>query len=115
MISFWDWFRSAWTREIPSAATAERATKDIVNQISLFPIAVAVGVATGYAVLGFRLAITWIESSLYGADSASIHSHAASLEWWHVLLIPIVGGLIVGQILVHLSLTTLGTLFTPAA
>ena len=83
---------------------------DINSQLTLWPVAILVGVATGYAVLGFRLMISWLEAlfygtdpAVYGLDSSTIHSHAATLDWWHVLIVPIIGGLIVGQILVRLS------------
>ncbi|MEM9060447.1 MAG: chloride channel protein [Pseudomonadota bacterium] len=75
------------------------------SQLALWPVAVVIGVVVGYAVLGFRLAIEALETLFYGASSLTLHSHASTLDWWHVLLVPIVGGLIVGQILVRLSPT----------
>ncbi len=73
---------------------------DITSQLTLWPIALLVGVATGYAVILFRLSIAALERLFYGVDSfVFLHSHAASLAWWHVLIIPIFGGLVVGQIL----------------
>lgn len=75
------------------------------NQLAMWPVALVVGVVTGYAVLGFRFSIMALESMFYGADVRTIHSHAATLDWWHVLLVPVIGGLIVGQILVNLSPT----------
>lgn len=74
-------------------------TADFRDQFLLWPVALAVGVVTAYAVLGFRFAIIWIEGQVYMADDWKIHSHAATLDWWHVLLVPVIGGLIVGQIL----------------
>ena len=76
---------------------------DFATQLTLWPIAAAIGIATGYVVLGFRLSIEWLESLFYGADAASIHSFAAGLPWWQLVLIPVLGGLVVGQILVRLS------------
>ena len=75
------------------------------SHLTLWPVALIVGVATGYAVLGFRLGIAALETLFYGANSVTLHSHAAGLAWWHVLIVPVIGGLIVGQILVHLSPT----------
>ncbi|MEM0989982.1 MAG: chloride channel protein [Pseudomonadota bacterium] len=69
----------------------------------IWPVAVFVGVATGYAVLGFRYLIYEFESLAYGADHLTIHSHAATLDWWHLILVPVIGGLIVGQIVTRLS------------
>ena len=79
------------------------AAADITSQLTLWPVAVALGIATGYAVVGFRLAIWWIESLVYGVNDWTLHTVAASLPWWQVLVIPIVGGLIVGQILVRFT------------
>ena len=76
---------------------------DFATQLMLWPVAVAIGVATGYLVLGFRLAIEALEEFNYGADSEAIHSFAAGLPWWQLVVIPVVGGLIVGQILVRIS------------
>ncbi|MEM7188237.1 MAG: chloride channel protein, partial [Pseudomonadota bacterium] len=76
-----------------------------LDQLTLWPVALLVGIATGYAVLAFRLLIQLLQETFYGADEASIHSFAAGLPWWQVLIIPIIGGLVVGQILVRLSPT----------
>ena len=73
------------------------------TNLTLWPVAVVVGVVTGYAVLGFRSMIWLIERQVYGADDRTLHSHAATLEWWHLLIVPIIGGLIVGQIITRLS------------
>jgi len=81
------------------------AAIEIGSQLALWPVAAAVGVATGYAVVGFVLTIRWLESRLYGADNWQIHTYAATLEWWHLVLVPVIGGLVVGQILVRLSPT----------
>jgi chloride channel protein, CIC family len=70
-----------------------------LSRLALWPIAVAVGVVTGYAVLGFMQAITHLERWIYGADFRSVHSRAAALDWWYLILVPVVGGLIIGQIL----------------
>lgn len=77
----------------------------ISRQLVLWPIALVIGVTTGYAVLGFRWAIQALEEFSYGADATTIHSFAASLPWWQLILIPVIGGLVVGQILVRLSPT----------
>ena len=78
---------------------------DTTSQITLWPIACLIGVVVGYVVLGFRLSIDALSTLFYGADEKSVHSHAAGLEWWHVLIVPVIGGLIVGQILVRISPT----------
>lgn len=98
------------------AGTAWKAARDrdVRNQLALWPVAIIVGIATGYAVLGFRYLIWVIERTVYQAEGEtgfgdagtfawSLHTHAATLDWWHVLLIPVVGGLVVGQIITRLS------------
>ncbi|MEL6475916.1 MAG: chloride channel protein [Pseudomonadota bacterium] len=76
------------------------------TNLVLWPVAVLVGIATGYAVTGFRVAISELQTLFYGADDVTIHSVVAELPWYLVLPVPIIGGLIVGQIL---------TRFTPDA
>ncbi|HUS52391.1 MAG TPA: chloride channel protein, partial [Thermohalobaculum sp.] len=72
---------------------------DVRSQLILWPIAVVIGVVTGYAVILFRTAISWLQSLFYGASDEMIHSAAAGLPWYVVLLVPIFGGLVVGLIL----------------
>jgi len=72
---------------------------DVRSQLALWPIAVAIGIATGYAVILFRSAILWLQTRFYGASDEIIHSVAAALPWYVVLFLPVVGGLAVGLIL----------------
>ena len=99
--------RSQWIRlKAGKRFLVKRLDKlDLATQLTLWPIAVIIGVATGYVVLGFRLAILYLEELFYGIDDVAIHSHAAHLPWWQLVLIPVAGGLVVGQILVRLSPT----------
>lgn len=70
------------------------------SQIVFWFIALAVGIAAGLAAVGFREGITWLQATLYGTDDPNlIHSFAATLPWWLLLLLPICGGLAVGVIL----------------
>ncbi|MEM7506282.1 MAG: chloride channel protein [Pseudomonadota bacterium] len=71
--------------------------------VMLWPVAVVIGVATGYAVTGFRVAIAALQTLFYGADDVTIHSVVASLPWYLVLPVPIIGGLVVGQILTRFT------------
>lgn len=79
------------------------AITDIASNLVLWPVAVFVGIATGYAVVGFISMIRFLEANFYGAGKDLLHTHAAGLDWWHLVLVPVCGGLVVGQILVHLS------------
>jgi CIC family chloride channel protein len=66
-------------------------------------LALLVGILSGYAALAFYTAVSAIQGLLYGATEASIESGAAQLEWYVVLVVPILGGLIVGIILAVFS------------
>jgi CIC family chloride channel protein len=70
------------------------------SQLQFWFIALIVGIAAGYAAVGFMLGIEWLQAFLYGSeDKRRIHSFAATLPWFWILLLPAVGGLIVGFIL----------------
>ncbi|TMV07931.1 chloride channel protein [Ruegeria sediminis] len=70
------------------------------SQIQFWFIALAIGIAAGFAALFFRKGIAALQAKLYGTDDILfIHSHAEKLPWYWILVIPIVGGLVVGVIL----------------
>lgn len=70
------------------------------SQVQFWFIALAIGIASGYAALGFRKGISALQGWLYGAeDLHMLHTFAETLHWYWVLLIPIAGGLVVGLIL----------------
>ena len=70
------------------------------SQIQFWFIALAVGIAAGFAAVGFRLAIEALQGAIYGTDDiAMLHSWARTLPWYFVLITPILGGLVVGLIL----------------
>jgi len=69
------------------------------DDLTLWPVALLIGIATGYLVILFRLAIAYLQRTFYGADDVTIHSAAAALPWYVVLTVPILGGLTVGLIL----------------
>ncbi len=70
------------------------------SKIQFWFIALAVGVAAGFAAVWFRKGIFALQALLYHTDDAEyLHSHAAGLPWWMILSIPICGGLVVGVIL----------------
>ena len=70
------------------------------SQIQFWFIALAVGIAAGFAALFFRKGIDWLQGTIYGVeDPRMLHSFAEGLPWFLILVVPIIGGLIVGLIL----------------
>lgn len=70
------------------------------SQIQFWFIALAIGIGAGSVAVLFRLSVEAIQTTVYGTDNIRLlHSFAAGLAWYQILLIPICGGLIVGLIL----------------
>ncbi|MEE4187496.1 MAG: chloride channel protein, partial [Roseobacter sp.] len=70
------------------------------GQIQFWFIALAVGIAAGFAALFFRKGVNALQTYLYGTEDVRLlHSFAESLPWYLILIIPICGGLVVGIIL----------------
>lgn len=70
------------------------------SQIQFWFIALVIGIAAGFAALFFRKGINALQSALYGTDDVRhLHSFAQELPWYWILVIPIIGGLVVGLIL----------------
>lgn len=74
------------------------------SQIQFWFIALIVGIASGFAAVAFMTLIASLQTFLYGTeDPRQLHSFAATLPWWWVLLLPAFGGLIVGFILTRFT------------
>ena len=74
------------------------------SQVQFWFIALAIGIAAGFAALCFRLGIEWLQATVYGTpDVNTLASFAQTLPWYMVLLIPVCGGLTVGLILHHFT------------
>jgi CIC family chloride channel protein len=70
------------------------------SQIQFWFIALMIGIAAGLAAVLFRYGISLLQTTLYGVeDVTKLHSFAANLPWYWVLMIPMVGGVAVGIIL----------------
>ncbi len=70
------------------------------SQLQFWVIALLIGVAAGFAALTFRKGIEALQAALYGTDDVQfLHSFATSLPWYWILMLPIIGGLLVGVIL----------------
>ncbi|PJE29728.1 chloride channel protein, CIC family [Pseudooceanicola antarcticus] len=74
------------------------------NQVLFWLIALGIGIAGGAAASAFRHGIALLQKLAYGAEDVySLHSFAGGLPWYLVLLVPVVGGLIVGIILKYFT------------
>ena len=74
------------------------------SQIQFWFIALIIGIAAGFAALLFRKGIMALQGLVYGTkDMAQVHSVAETLPWYWVLIVPILGGLVVGLILHHMT------------
>ncbi|MGG7643949.1 chloride channel protein [Rhodovulum sp. YNF3179] len=69
------------------------------SQIQFWLIALLIGIAAGFAALFFRKGISALQTLIYGTDDVMLASHLQTLPWWVVLIVPVIGGLVVGIIL----------------
>ena len=100
---------SIWTETRGAIAASIRKGWSVLltrgpSQFQFWVIALIIGIAAGFAALLFRKGINALQYLAYGTeDMGLIHSHIAQLPWYWVLIVPIVGGVIVGQILHHFT------------
>jgi CIC family chloride channel protein len=71
------------------------------DQLVLSILALFVGSAVGGAVIVFREAINLFQRLFFQSEPDLLNMAAASLAWWQILLIPSVGGLLVGLFIYH--------------
>ena len=69
------------------------------SKLQFWLLAMMIGICAGFSALGFRLGIGALQRAIYGADDVTMASAAGALPWHWVLIVPIIGGFIVGQIL----------------
>lgn len=70
------------------------------NQFQFWLIALFIGIAAGFAALLFRKGIEALQFWLYDSENtATLRTAAEALDWYWILIIPAIGGLIVGLIL----------------
>lgn len=97
--------RSVLSQQLDLAVTACKDGWQILrrrgpSQVQFWFIALAIGIAAGFAALFFRKGIEALQAFLYGTEDVQyLHSFASSLPWYLILIIPIIGGLITGLIL----------------
>ena len=66
------------------------------DQLILALLAIVVGTAAGGAGIVLREAIALMQTVTFGSGDARLFARAAGLAWWHVLLVPTLGGLAIG-------------------
>ncbi|MEL6979715.1 MAG: chloride channel protein [Pseudomonadota bacterium] len=86
----WRRFRASLTIEPPASS---------VEQPRLWLLALAVGALSGYAALGFVLAIRSLQWWIYGAPEEELASAAATAPVWLLIAAPIITGAIMGALL----------------
>lgn len=69
------------------------------SQAQFWLIALLIGIVAGFVALMFRKGIYALQTLLYGTDDLTLFTVAGALPWYVVLVIPIIGGLLVGVIL----------------
>ena len=71
------------------------------DQVVLFFLAAIIGMAAGYGAIGFRLLAAGFQWGFFGNFMDQIVSKAAGLPWWHLILVPTLGGLVIGLFTRH--------------
>jgi len=73
--------------------------EEATSEITLWMIALVVGLASGCAAIAMRVGISELQHLFYGADDLRLHSVAGRLDWRLVLGIPVAGGVLIGLLL----------------
>ena len=71
------------------------------DHLVLSALGLAIGAATGAAVVGFRKLIGYIQLGFFGSESERLFLHAQELPWWQIVGAPAIGGLIVGLLIYY--------------
>jgi CIC family chloride channel protein len=66
------------------------------DHLVVFVLAVLIGITAAYGAFAFRHAIDAVQLLGFGIGSENVVAFAATLAWWQRLLVPAIGGLIVG-------------------
>lgn len=94
------WWRRGFTYAVKRSKHALHIMRQKgPSQMQFWLLALLIGISAGFAALGFRLGIGALQRLVYGADDLTLASTAGNLPWYLVLIIPVIGGLIVGLIL----------------
>lgn len=71
------------------------------DQVILSVLAIGVGLAAGYGSIGFRLVIAELQFFLFGDGGEQLATIARALPAWQIVLVPTLGGLLVGIIVAY--------------
>ena len=66
------------------------------DNLILAVLAVVIGLAVGWAIIGFRTLIDLVQSVFFGSGGETLATIAAALPSWQIILAPCTGGLLVG-------------------
>ena len=69
------------------------------RHLRFWVVGLCLGIAAGFAAVGFRLGVSALQRTLYGVDERGILSGAMDLHWGIILGLPVLGGLVVGLVL----------------
>lgn len=87
----------------PGADLIRRLWRVAFNEHVILAItAVVIGVTVAYGTIAFRMMIAFVQGISYGFTTEDVFSLAGALSWWHLLLAPTAGGLLIG-IFVHVT------------
>lgn len=70
--------------------------RTLPEHVRIAAIALVVGMLAGGAAVTFRLVLEGVQFGFFGFSHGSILELARSLPWWHVILAPALGGLVIG-------------------
>jgi len=85
-------------------ASVRRAHESLrqAGQISMVVVALAIGILGGFCAVGFRLFIRSVNQGVWRQGPYTLE-YIAGLPFWWKLLVPTIGGLVVGLIIHHFS------------
>ncbi|WBU59548.1 chloride channel protein [Paracoccus albus] len=88
-----------WPSRLHLARALRIIRKRGPSQIQFWVLALLIGIGAGLAALFFRYGVTALMRAFYGIDDQALTNEAARMPWWWLVLVPTIGGLIVGLIL----------------
>lgn len=76
--------------------TERKASLAQSDYLGFLLLAVLTGAVTAYGVIAFDYAFRAVQWLFYGFSHENVSAAAGALAWWHLLLAPTVGGLLIG-------------------